>query len=311
MSKISKFIFPFLTGKISLKNPPFKVWIEITNLCNQNCLTCPNNMISEDKKRSMSIEEFSKISNALPKDVEEVNLFHRGEPFLHKDLLTFIKILKNKGKFVRLYTNGTLLKKTFPITKLFENPPDMIAFSVPNPLLEQTNDKNEYLNTSLKNLESLLAFRKQKKVKKIFIKLEILSLGKEKDAKAKKHLKDNYKLQTIDSITFRGPHNWGGNIESFDIDKKRKHNQCTFPWYALVIFADGTVTTCPQDFFGNLALGNIFDDDLQTIWNSKKMHDLRKLHVKRNIEEGHPCYNCDRIHRKTFLKVPLEYLRIF
>ncbi len=42
---------------------------------------------------------------------------------------------------------------------------------------------------------------------------------------------------------------------------------CTFPWYAMVICADGTVTPCPQDFGAKMVMGNVKEASLATIWN--------------------------------------------
>ncbi|MBN1522289.1 MAG: SPASM domain-containing protein [Candidatus Aureabacteria bacterium] len=310
MKQLLKMASGFLLSHETLSWPPLKIWVEITSVCNRECNECLNRLIHRENLHFMTKEEFSFILKKIPKATREVNLFHRGEPLLHKDIVWFIDLVKKEGKFVRLYTNGALDLGVEKILSLLRSSPDLIAFSLSHPLKEDFSSEKKAFEKAVKNVSLFLELRKREHLKKPYIKLEILSLGKEPDMKARKYLRENYDISSINKISFRKPHNWGGNLP-LSIKKNTKiPNQCTFPWYALVILSDGTVTPCPQDFFGRLALGNIYQNDFEKIWNGEAMLDLRKRHAKRNLE-GHACFHCDRIWRKTFLKVPLEHVRIF
>ena len=69
-------------------------------------------------------------------------------------------------------------------------------------------------------------------------------------------------------------HNWAGEING--PGKGKKYSPCTFLWQALIIFWDGAVLPCTQDFFGYYILGNVKDSSLAEIWNNDKMIRLRK-----------------------------------
>jgi len=90
--------------------------------------------------------------------------------------------------------------------------------------------------------------------------------------------------------------------------KGRKYSPCTFLWASLIIFWDGAVLPCTQDFFGDLAVGNARDSTLAAIWNNERMVELREKAAKGHIGNLKPCSVCDRPWRDTFLGVPREYI---
>lgn len=85
-----------------------KIYLEISNLCNLSCAFCPG---TKRKKRAMTVEEFSSL---LPKlgPYSDYLYFHlMGEPLLHPHLETFLHFAGEAGFKVILTTNGTLLPK--------------------------------------------------------------------------------------------------------------------------------------------------------------------------------------------------------
>ena len=77
---------------------------------------------------------------------------------------------------------------------------------------------------------------------------------------------------------------------------------------ALIIFWDGIVYPCTQDFFGHYPLGNAHEDTLESIWNSPEAVGLRKKLACQDIQDLAACSKCDRPWRKRLLGVPREYL---
>ena len=129
----------------------------------------------------------------------------------------------------------------------------------------------------------------------------------------KKFLK-NFKNLPLDRIVTRAPHNWGGLFETGGIKKEIKNKKitsCTFPWYSLTVFYDGRVFLCPQDFKGKICLGDVNESRIDEIFNNKVIRSIRKTLKSGIIDNIVPCRDCDRIGRKSFLGIPLEYLGIF
>lgn len=90
-----------------------KVYIEPTNSCNLECVTCIRHSWNEPLG-AMSSEIFSKIINGLrsfspPPDILFGGL---GEPLFHPHIVDMVRQAKAVGSHVELITNGTLLNKS-------------------------------------------------------------------------------------------------------------------------------------------------------------------------------------------------------
>jgi len=95
-----------------------KVYIEPTNTCNLNCLTCMRN-VWEEKPGFMSGQTFSRIMDDAGKVDPAPSLFFGGfgEPLAHPDILDMVGEAKDRGFEVELITNGILL--TEPVIDKF------------------------------------------------------------------------------------------------------------------------------------------------------------------------------------------------
>lgn len=85
-----------------------KIYLEISNICNLRCSFCPG---TKRTPKVMTQEEFSSL---LPKlrPYSDFLYFHlMGEPLCHPDLEQFLQLAGEVGFKVILTTNGTLLQK--------------------------------------------------------------------------------------------------------------------------------------------------------------------------------------------------------
>ena len=68
--------------------------------------------------------------------------------------------------------------------------------------------------------------------------------------------------------------------------------------------ADGNVVPCTQISNNELVLGNINENTLEEIWNSKKYKEFRKMHITGNFQKGHKCSEkCDLKKVHNYLKL--------
>ena len=86
-----------------------RCYLEITNICNLDCLFCPK---TDRAKRKLSIEEFDVLTEKMRDKVRFLYFHLMGEPFLHSQLPQFITMARDKGFIPVLTTNGTLLSKS-------------------------------------------------------------------------------------------------------------------------------------------------------------------------------------------------------
>ncbi len=85
-----------------------RCYLEITNICNLDCLFCPK---TDRAKRKMTVAEFDALTDKMRGKVRFLYFHLMGEPFLHPDLPQFITMARDKGFIPVLTTNGTLLSR--------------------------------------------------------------------------------------------------------------------------------------------------------------------------------------------------------
>ena len=85
-----------------------RCYLEITNICNLDCLFCPK---TDRAKHRLSLEEFETLTDKLCGQIKFLYFHLMGEPFLHPRLSEFIQIARRKDFVPVLTTNGTLLSK--------------------------------------------------------------------------------------------------------------------------------------------------------------------------------------------------------
>lgn len=101
--------------------------VEITTVCNLNCIMCAREKISNP--RHMEYETFVDIVDRLGSGICEIWPHGFGEPLLHPDYFKMMEYLKSKGIAFGLSTNGTLMHEKYR-RKVLELNPVRIRFSI-------------------------------------------------------------------------------------------------------------------------------------------------------------------------------------
>ena len=83
-----------------------KVYVEISNLCNLSCAFCPG---TKRKKKAMTEDEFAALLPKLRPYTDFLYFHLMGEPLCHPKLSRFLELAHQAGFKVILTTNGTLL----------------------------------------------------------------------------------------------------------------------------------------------------------------------------------------------------------
>ncbi len=108
-----------------IKDLPKEIVLELTKSCNQDCPICN---LKKKKDRALPVKI---VKNALAEceslGIKKV-LFTGGEPLLYEDLVEVLRYAKERGFYVRLNTNASLLNKEL-ITSI-ENYVDNILISL-------------------------------------------------------------------------------------------------------------------------------------------------------------------------------------
>jgi len=89
-----------------------KLYIEPTTKCNLNCKMCFRNTWFDEPICDLSLEDYRRVLQTMPKTVETIFFGGMGEPLFHRDILEMIRLASETGAEVELLTNGTLLTQT-------------------------------------------------------------------------------------------------------------------------------------------------------------------------------------------------------
>ena len=244
-----------------------RCYLEITNICNLDCLFCPK---TERKLGKLTAEQYDAILKKISGEVKFLYFHLMGEPLLHPLLPEFIEKARGKGFIPILTTNGTLLEKAEPIIDAL---PHKVQISL------HSHEGNGKENPE-KYMHDVMTFSKKAAEKGIIIVLrlwnqggydsgneEILRLAAEYIPQPWTKRYDGWKLAENVYLEYDNMFEWPNG-------EKEEHREEEVFCYALRnqigILVDGTVVPCCLDSAGNIPLGNIFTNTLSEILSSPR-----------------------------------------
>lgn len=257
-----------------------KVYIEITNICNLECNFCPK---TKRQLRYMDKNSFSYILKAIKPYTKYIYFHLMGEPLIHPQLEDFLALSYEEGFMVNLTTNGTLLKKAQDIL-LNAKALRQINISLHSFEANQSSyNCDTYLNQILEFIESasekssiicslrLWNLDSEDKRDKTFLNSHIVH-------QIEKSLRLSYDLESMLKTTKQiklDDHiylNMASQFEWATMTKNKYDNKkfCLGLRDQIGILVDGTVVPCCLDNDGNIPLGNIYRESLESIITSEK-----------------------------------------
>lgn len=265
-----------------------KAYLEITNRCNLQCSFCHG---TARPARALTADEFDFLTDALRGRAEYLYFHLLGEPLTHPLLPEFIEKVYEKGFHPMLTTNGTLIGRRKD--ELLAGHLYKASISLHAPEANGAFAGDEYL-------ENCALFAQQAGQKGIITALRLWNEGglEEGNGKIIKTLHEYFPGQWAEIRS-------GWRIgERVFIERGRKF---TWPDMALPntdgdsfcyglrdhlgILADGTVVPCCLDAEGNIALGNLFSQDLDEILSSPRAQALYAGFTAHRAEEA-LCRRC-------------------
>ena len=240
-----------------------KIYVEITNVCNLSCAFCPG---TKRKKAFMTAENFAYVAKKLRPFTDYIYPHLMGEPLCHPELPLILEIAEKNGFNVIITTNGTLLREreeTLTQSRALKR----VNISLHSfEATEQQRTLDEYL-------DGCFSFAK-KAEGGIIISMRLWNSGgmDGKNADILKTASGYFPLPWTDSrngviigenvfIEYGKRFDWP-DMES---EHERENVFCHGLRDQLGILCDGTVVPCCLDSDGNIPLGNIFTEELDTI----------------------------------------------
>lgn len=245
-----------------------KIYVEISNLCNLKCNFCPG---TKRPGRRMSVEEFEALLPKLRPYTDFLYFHLMGEPLCHPNLHTFLNLAGEAGFRVILTTNGTLLEKQKEI---------LLAA----PALHKINislhafESNDLVIPFEQYLDECFAFGKAVDGKKIVVyRLWNQGGADELNDSILEHMKMYFDKPWVQErqgirIADRTYIEHGDKFDWPDLGAPEgdSHVFCYGLRDQLGILCDGTVVPCCLDHEGDLALGNLFTEEMESILSSER-----------------------------------------
>jgi radical SAM protein with 4Fe4S-binding SPASM domain len=311
--RLSRIFFAFKQRREVVPVMPIRLWVESASRCNLRCPMCLNKSVPAANKGVMPPELFKKIVDEARHFVKDMYLHHRGEPFLNPALFEMITLARQAGIRTRFHTNGSLMNAE-KAEALLQAGPDLVSFSVDGferASYEQVRVGAKF-EITVDNIVRLVEMRRAMKLRKPYVVVEKIRFRKpnpkenvEQIAATRKRFLD----AGVDEVIEKDEYTWTTE-KAPEAEGPRTASACTFPWYAMVICADGMVTPCPQDFEAKMVMGNVNNSSLREIWNGEPYRALRRK-FKNDVDSLPLCRKCDRLHRKTVGGVPFQYMITF
>lgn len=300
--------------RTALAYRPLRLWIESTNACNLRCVMCPTSLPEAPKKGFMDFALYARIVDEAAAFAYDANLHHRGEAVLHPELPRMIRYAHERGIRTMLHTNGTLLDGG-KAREIAGSGLDYLSFSFDG-FEQQTYEQirvRASFDETVANIEGFLREKKARGSRAPYTVIEVIDFAQRgnADRAARERFLRRFAGLPLDEVRIKQPHNWAGTLAEAGGPDPRLFVPCTFPWFALVIFWDGTVAACPQDFYGAFPVGDARERPLAAIWNGEPLQRLRADMLANRVAGYRACVGCDNIRRHAFLGVPTPNLKRF
>jgi len=267
---------------------PRCVGVEVTDICNRNCLICPSSKVDKIGNIDLAIvKKIAQESAAWGHKGMEFSLHKMGEPFLNKDIWKIVKIIKsiNKDSVISFVTNGLLLKDNVQL--IVDYKVDLVKVSVSSVYLQPGKKSENEIKEIEEGVERLLSKRRNN-VPHIIVQLVETQRTKDEVNAFKKRWS---KYPIVINISFE--ENWNGAFDEVFLSPKfdyaQKRYPCFYLWLSPQINADGTVSACPTDWNKSLLIGDLKRNSMAEIWQGKAISDLRARHLKRDYRGCEKC----------------------
>ena len=271
-----------------------KIYLEISNVCNLSCGFCPG---TRRAKHIMTEKEFSELMPKLRPWADYLYFHLMGEPLLHPNLDRFLQIAGEHGFKVILTTNGTLLKKQ---QEILLSAPALHKVNISLHAFE-ANDLSvsfeEYLHdcfTFGKAAEGrkLVVYRLWNNGGADALNQRILSAMEQHfptpwwENRQGKRIGDHIFLE------------YGDKFDWPDLTAPEGSNRvfCYGLRDQIGVLCDGTVVPCCLDHEGDLPLGNLFRENMETVLDTQRAKAIYNGFTKKEAAEE-LCRKCGYARR--------------
>jgi radical SAM protein with 4Fe4S-binding SPASM domain len=306
---------------------PSTIMLEVTNLCNLKCITCPREYLFGEQmnKGFMSFEKLKEVVDEAYPYIDSIGLTGLGETFLYKDIVNAVTYIKSKSKGIIVSCSiNAHLKTSVEIASRLVNVIDTIQISMDGigevyekvrlkgdfsffeshlkeiAQLTKNSDTDIMINVVLvkenyHQMAEMIEFVHGLGIHYInMIPMNLVSKTDE-DISYYQFFSSPEFLRALESATQTAKKYEDLEFVYSSIGNGGGFGECIYPWNYFYISWDGLLPPCcAKPFPKESTLGNVFQDGLMNGLNSKEFQEFRRL--SHNNETPDFCKKCSVIN---------------
>jgi len=283
----------FAAGSGRAPGGPVSVFIEPANVCNLRCPLCACGSGAFTRPRGrMSYAAFRRVIDSLPSSVRELYLWGQGEPFMAPGFLDMVRYASSRGFRTVTSTNGHFLDE--PET-IIESGLDVLVVSVDGTdagTYEAYRKGGDFERVvgGIARLAGMIRKRGRGPVLELqcIATRDTVSALDDFESFAASLGVHRAVVKTVQAASMEN----GGDFLPGDMGLTRYRrdgkggletdrrfpfrNRCLRIYYSFQIDWRGNVLPCCFDKDSEFVMGNVFNDAVETIWNSPEFRSFRK-----------------------------------
>lgn len=288
-------MFGFFKKKSNSLPPPKSYFLELTNHCNLKCSMCNfHSLIAAGKREKgfMDISLAKKIIDQIGKTGVDswVALHGAGEPLLHKGLIDILKFAsKHENIRCGFLTNGVLLEEEVT-HKLLDAGISWIGFSIDG-IVKEKFEKYRVGSDFDRIMKNVIYFlevnnKNYRKVK------TLVNMTVQDEMKDDVDRFIDFWIDKVDEVAI-SPCRPVGSRENVLVDEEANRIPCYMLYEMMVIFWDGSVGLCCEDWFNDGDMGDVRFQSIEEIWIGARFRRARRVHEKGSFDKIPLCKDCN------------------
>lgn len=277
--------------------------LELTNLCNHSCMTCPHRKQTRQKGFMDGTLARRLIREAGQLGIPKAALFLNGESFLVKEIADYVALSKECGiSYVFLTTNGVRATEQ-QLADVMHAGLDSLKFSV-NGCDRQSYREVHGHDDFLQAIDRLRFAREYRDANALPCRILagcVLTNG------MKGRLEEYQETvgRWADELLFMKPDNFGGYMVEelpslytedgyrdpriYDFSDKRV--PCPLVFNSINVTYEGYLTLCCSEALNYMVMEDLNHMTLEEAWSSERVVEIRRRHLRGELE-GLQCHNC-------------------
>jgi radical SAM protein with 4Fe4S-binding SPASM domain len=280
---------------------PDRLYVEITNVCNLDCVMCPTGLHVLDRdKGHMKWDLFTLVIDEMAPHVKTTTLHIWGEPLLHPRLVDMIRYARERGIEVTTSTNATLLDEERARALLASglNEIYLCLDGMKAETYEAIRRKADFAATKA-NIERFIELRRTWRGPAPRVQVQIIEMAPTQAEVLE--FQEYWRRPGVDRVNVKAFDSWGNQVKAInrlrtsdaELPSLKDRYPCPLLWYHCHVYFDGTVTCCDRDFGAKYPLGNVREaGGVMKVWNGPRMAELRSKHKTRDLADVPPCRAC-------------------